>query len=59
MGKSIRSLKDRRARPLNSLTGTVEVPAPRLQSCQCAIAARSTLAPVSELTPDRCTPEYE
>jgi hypothetical protein len=35
------------------------VPAPRFKPCQCAIAARSTLTPASELMPDRCTPEYE
>jgi hypothetical protein len=35
------------------------VPAPRFKPCRCAVAARSTLCPASELMPDRCTPEYE
>jgi hypothetical protein len=44
---------------LNSLFGTVEVPAPRFKPCRCAVTARSTLFPASELMPDRCTPDYE
>jgi hypothetical protein len=44
---------------LNSLFGTVAVPAPRFKPCACAVTARSTLSPASELMPDRCTPEYE
>lgn len=55
----LRPLKDTRTRRLNSLFGTVEVPAPRFKPCQCAVTARSTLCPASELMPDRCTPEYE
>jgi hypothetical protein len=54
-----RALKDTRTRRLNSLFGTIEVPAPRFKPCRCAIAARSTLTPASELMPDRCTSEYE
>ncbi|HUB47980.1 MAG TPA: ISKra4 family transposase, partial [Acetobacteraceae bacterium] len=57
--RSLRPLKDARTRRLNSLFGTVEVPAPRFKPCRCAIAVRSTLSPASELMPDRCTPEYE
>ena len=57
--QSFRPLKDTRARRLNSLFGTVEVPAPRFKPCRCAIRERSTLSPASELMPDRCTPEYE
>ena len=57
--RGLRPLKDTRTRRLNSLFGTVEVPAPRFKPCRCAIAARSTLTPASELMPDRCTPEYE
>ena len=57
--QSLRPLKDTRARRLNSLFGTVEVPAPRFKPCRCAIRERSTLSPASELMPDRCTPEYE
>jgi hypothetical protein len=54
-----RALKDTRTRRLISLFGTIEVPAPRFKPCRCAIAARSTLTPASELIPDRCTSEYE
>jgi len=57
--RRLRPLKDTRARRLNSLFGTVEVPASRFKPCRCAIAVRSTLSPASELMPDRCTPEYE
>ena len=57
--RCLRPLKDTRTRRLNSLFGTVEVPARRFKPCQCAIAVRSTLTPASELMPDRCTPEYE
>lgn len=56
--RGLRPLKDTRARRLNSLFGTVEVPAPRFKPCRCAVTARSTLCPASELMPDRCTPEY-
>jgi hypothetical protein len=54
-----RPLKDTRTRRLNPLFGTVEVPAPRFKPCRCAVTARSTLCPASELMPDRCTPDYE
>jgi hypothetical protein len=57
--RHLRALKDTRTRRLNSLFGTIEVPAPRLRPCPCAVTARSTLCPASELMPDRCTPEYE
>ena len=57
--RGLRPLKDTRTRRLSSLFGTVEVPAPRFKPCRCAVAARSTLCPASELMPDRCTPEYE
>ena len=57
--RSLRPLKDTRTRRLNSLFGTIEVPAPRFKPCRCAATARSTLCPASELLPDRCTPEYE
>ena len=57
--RRLRALKDTRTRRLNSLFGTVEVPAPRFKPCACAVTARSTLSPASELMPDRCTPEYE
>ena len=57
--RHLRALKDTRTRRLNSLFGTIEVPAPRFRPCPCAVTARSTLCPASELMPDRCTPEYE
>ncbi|MBS0161028.1 MAG: ISKra4 family transposase [Nitrospira sp.] len=57
--RHLRALKDTRTRRLNSLFGTVEVPAPRFKPCPCAVTARSTLCPASELMPDRCTPAYE
>lgn len=54
-----RPLKDRRARRLTSLFGVVEVHAPRFRPCRCGIASRRSISPVSEIIPDRCTPEYE
>jgi hypothetical protein len=57
--RGFRPLKDTRTRRLNSLFGTVEVPAPRFKPCRCAVTARSTLCPASELMPDRCTSDYE
>ena len=57
--RGLRPLKDTRTRRLNSLFGTIEVPAPRFKPCRCAVTARTTLCPASELLPDRCTPEYE
>jgi hypothetical protein len=56
---SRRPLKDVRARRLLSLFGTVEVRAPRFAPCRCAVTCRSSLSPVAEIMPDRCTPEYE
>jgi hypothetical protein len=57
--RGLRPLKDTRTRRLNSLFGTIEVPAPRFKPCRCAVTARATVCPASELLPDRCTPEYE
>ena len=54
-----RPLKDRRPRQLRSLFGMVEVRAPRFGSCQCSVTLRSSISPVAEIMPDRCTPEYE
>ena len=39
--RCLRPLKDTRTRRLNSLFGTVEVPAPRFKPCRCAIPVRS------------------
>ena len=57
--RGLRPLKDTRTRRLNSLLGTVDVPAPRFKPCSCAVSTRSVLCPASELIPDRCTPDYE
>jgi hypothetical protein len=54
-----RPIKDYRSRRLLSLFGTVNVSAPRFEPCRCAVTRRQTLRPVSEIMPDRCTPEYE
>jgi hypothetical protein len=54
-----RPLKDVRSRRVVSLLGTVAVKAPRFKPCSCAVTCRRTLSPVSEIMPDRCTPEYE
>ena len=55
-------LKDRRARRLQTLFGTVEVEAPRFRVCRCrplAPTAAVTLSPVCALLTARCTPELE
>jgi hypothetical protein len=54
-----RPIKDKRTRRLLSLFGTVNVSAPRFEPCRCAVTRRQTLNPVSEIIPDRCTPEHE
>lgn len=54
-----RPLKDQRSRQLRSLFGTVEVCAPRFEPCRCSVTLRTILSPVTEIMPDRCTPEYE
>jgi hypothetical protein len=54
-----RPMKDKRSRRLLTLFGTVNVSAPRFELCRCAVTCRQTLSPVSEIMPDRCTPEYE
>jgi hypothetical protein len=54
-----RPMKDKRSRRLLTLFGTVNVSAPRFEPCRCAVTCRQTLSPVSEIMPDRCTPEYE
>src|ERR1700735_4204799 len=40
--QGLRPLKDMRAPRLNSLVGTVEMPAPRFKPCPCAVTARAT-----------------
>lgn len=54
-----RPMKDKRPRRLLTLFGTVNVSAPRFEPCRCAVTCRQTLSPVSEIMPDRCTPEHE
>jgi len=54
-----RLIKDKRSRRLLSLFDTVDVFAPRSEPCRCTVTRRQTLRPVSEIMPDRCTPEYE
>jgi hypothetical protein len=54
-----RPLKDIGPRRLTSLFGIVEVRAPRFGPCRGDVASRRTIAPVAEIMPDRCTPEYE
>ncbi len=56
---SKRPIKDVRTRRLLSSFGTVEVRAPRFNPCRCAVACLGTLSPLTEIMPDRCTPEYE
>jgi hypothetical protein len=55
----LRGLKDWRTRQLTTLFGIVEAKAPRFKSCGCGVASRRILNPLSEIMPDRCTPEYE
>jgi hypothetical protein len=54
-----RGQKDWRRRRLVTLFGTIEVVAPRFKPCRCGVASRRHLNPLSELMPDRCTPEFE
>ena len=55
-------LKDRRARRLQTLFGTVEVEAPRFRVCRCRPLlpmAAAVSSPVCALLTARCTPELE
>jgi hypothetical protein len=56
---SPRPIKDICRRRLLSLLGTVEVRSPRFAPCRCAVTCRQTLSPITEIMPDRCTPEHE
>jgi hypothetical protein len=58
-GGGQRPVKDRRPRRLISPFGTVAVRTPRFAPCHCSVILRTTLSPVAEIMPDRCTPEYE
>jgi hypothetical protein len=55
----LRGLRDWRQRQLTTLFGIVESKALRFNSCRCGVASRRILSPLSEIMPDRCTPEYE
>ena len=58
----LRPLKDRRTRRLQTLFGTVEVEAPRFRACRCVLLvppSKTTVSPVGNLLPARCTPELE
>jgi len=59
----LQPLKDRRARRLQTLFGTVEVEAPRFKPCRCRLSApmveARTFSPVCALLTARCTPELE
>jgi len=56
-------LKDRRARRLQTLFGTVELEAPRFKLCRCRlttpVAGGVLFSPVCALLSARCTPELE
>jgi hypothetical protein len=56
----MRRIRDRRTRTLQTLFGTVTVDVPRLKLCACVDAKGFrdvSISPLSELLPDRCTPE--
>jgi hypothetical protein len=55
----LRGLRDWRTPQLTTLFGIMESKAPRFKSCGCGVASRRILNPLSEIMPDRCTPEYE
>jgi hypothetical protein len=54
-----RRQKDWRRRRLVTLFGTIDLRAPRFKPCRCGVASRRHLSPLSEIMPDRCTPEFE
>lgn len=59
---NVRPIRDRRTRALQTLFGTVRVAAPRIKLCGCVDKGPwpfddVSFSPLSELLPDRCTPE--
>lgn len=57
---SVRPIRDRRTRVLQTLFGTVRVAAPRIKLCVCVDKGPFddvSFSPLSELLPDCCTPE--
>jgi hypothetical protein len=57
--RDARPLKGWRRRRLVTLFGTIDVRAPVFKPCRCGVACRRYLSPLSEIMPDRCTPEFE
>jgi hypothetical protein len=56
----LRPLRDRRTRKVQTLYGTITVDAPRIRVCSCRAGSGFvdvSQSPLSELLPDRCTPE--
>ena len=58
----LRRLRDHRTRKVQTLFGTISVGAPRISTCRCR--SRSgfvdvSRSPLTELLPDRCTPELQ
>jgi hypothetical protein len=56
----LREIRDHRTRTIQTLFGTVVVDAPRLKLCVCVDTKGFkdiSISPLSELLPDRCTPE--
>jgi len=57
---SVRAIRDRRTRVLQTTFGTVRVAAPRIKLCTCVDKGPFhdvSFSPLSDLLPDRCTPE--
>ena len=56
----LRRLRDQRTRKVQTLFGTISVDAPRISACRCRSGSSFvdvSLSPLTELLPDRCTPE--
>ena len=56
----LRRLRDQRTRKVQTLFGTITVDAPRISACRCRSGSGFvdvSLSPLTELLPDRCTPE--
>jgi hypothetical protein len=56
----LRRLRDQRTRKIQILFGTISVDAPRISACQCRTGLGFedvSQSPLTELLPDRCTPE--
>ena len=55
----LRRLRDRRTRKIHTLFGTVTVDAPRISACSCSSEGFVDLSwsPLTDVLPDRCTPE--